>query len=169
MTTQHTELARAPLTNLSEDERLFRDSVIEFADREIRPLVRDMDEHAKIPRELIDKLFDLGVMGIEVPESFGGGGASFFHSALAVEAFTSVAKVLGMWVPGALGVQESSIVMLGRLAGLPDPLSVTYALLRRAREILFALVGWLLLYGHETSLRRIKAALIPGTVESSRD
>ena len=98
MTTQHTELARAPLTNLSEDERLFRDSVIEFADREIRPLVRDMDEHAKIPRELIDKLFDLGVMGIEVPESFGGGGASFFHSALAVEALSRVDPSIGVVV-----------------------------------------------------------------------
>jgi len=98
VTTQHTELARAPLTNLSEDERLFRDSVIEFADREIRPLVRDMDEHAKIPRELIDKLFDLGVMGIEVPESFGGGGASFFHSALAVEALSRVDPSIGVVV-----------------------------------------------------------------------
>ena len=64
-----------PLTTLSDDERLFQDSVYEFADREIRPLVRDMDEHAKIPRSLIDKLFGLGVMGIEIPEASGGGGA----------------------------------------------------------------------------------------------
>jgi len=69
--------------------------------------------------------------------------------ALCVEAFTGVAKALGMWIPGSLGVQESGIVMLGRLAGLPDALSFTYALLRRAREIVFALVGWALLYGHE--------------------
>jgi putative membrane protein len=81
--------------------------------------------------------------------------------ALAVEAFTSVAKVLGMWVPGALGVQESSIVMLGRLAGLPDPLSVTYALLRRVREILFAMVGWLFLYSQETPLRTLRAGVVP--------
>src|SRR6185295_17145341 len=84
------EPSRPALTMLSEDERLFRDSVFEFADREIRPLVREMDEHAKIPRELIDKLFDLGVMGIEVPETFGGGGATFFHAALAVEALSRV-------------------------------------------------------------------------------
>ena len=98
VTTQHTELAHAPLTNLTEDERLFRDSVLQFADREIRPLVRDMDEHAKIPRELIDKLFDLGVMGIEVPETFGGGGATFFHAALAVEALSRVDPSIGVLV-----------------------------------------------------------------------
>jgi alkylation response protein AidB-like acyl-CoA dehydrogenase len=80
----------AALTRLAEDETLFRDSVFEFADREIRPLVREMDEHAKIPRALIDKLFALGIMGIEIPESFGGSGASFFHSVLAVEALARV-------------------------------------------------------------------------------
>ena len=97
MTTK-TESSASPLTALAEDERLFRDSVEEFADREIRPLVRDMDEHAKIPRELIDKLFDLGVMGIEIPESFGGAGASFFHSVLAVEAVSSVDPSIGVLV-----------------------------------------------------------------------
>ena len=86
------------LTNLSEDEILFRDSVYEFADREIRPLAREMDERAKIRPELIDKLFDLGVMGIEVPESYGGGGASFFHSVLAVEALSRVDPSIGVLV-----------------------------------------------------------------------
>src|SRR5882762_8925278 len=62
------------LTRLSQDEALFRDSVYEFADREIRPHVREMDEHAKISRALIDKLFELGVMGIEIPDAYGGGG-----------------------------------------------------------------------------------------------
>src|SRR5258706_16004705 len=90
VTTQHTEAAAQPLTTLSEDERLFRDSVYEFADREIRPLVREMDEHAKVAPGLVDKLFDLGVMGIEIPDSYGGGGASFFHSVLAVEALSRV-------------------------------------------------------------------------------
>jgi butyryl-CoA dehydrogenase/short/branched chain acyl-CoA dehydrogenase len=83
-------VAGRALTALSEDEALFRDSVYEFADREIRPLVREMDEHAKIPRALIDKLFDLGVMAIEIPETFGGAGATFFHSVLAVEALSRV-------------------------------------------------------------------------------
>jgi alkylation response protein AidB-like acyl-CoA dehydrogenase len=94
----NTELIHPPLTSLSEDERLFRDSVYEFADREIRPLVREMDEHAKIPRTLIDRLFDLGVMGREIPESYGGAGATFFHSALAVEALSRVDPSLGVLV-----------------------------------------------------------------------
>jgi len=83
-------VAGRALTALSEDEALFRDSVYEFADREIRPLVREMDEHAKIPHPLIEKLFDLGVMGIEIPESYGGAGATFFHAVLAVEALSRV-------------------------------------------------------------------------------
>ncbi len=98
MTTQHTEPTTLALTMLSEDERLFRDSVYEFADREIRPLVREMDEHATIPKALIDKLFDLGVMGIEVPDDYGGGGAQFFHAVLAVEALSRVDPSIGVMV-----------------------------------------------------------------------
>ncbi len=98
MPSSHTEATRPPLTALSEDEALFRDSVYEFADREVRPLVRDMDEHAKIPRDLLGKLFDLGVMGIEIPESFGGAGATFFHAVLAVEAFSRVDPAIGVLV-----------------------------------------------------------------------
>jgi alkylation response protein AidB-like acyl-CoA dehydrogenase len=78
------------LTTLQEDETLFRNSVYEFADVEIRPAVRQMDEQAHIPRQLIDKLFALGVMGIEVPEGQGGAGARFFHAVLAVEALSRV-------------------------------------------------------------------------------
>ncbi len=98
MTTQQTTPASRALTTLSEDEILFRDSVFEFADREIRPLVRDMDEHAKIPRALIDKLFDLGVMAIEIPETYGGAAATFFHSVLAVEALSRVDPSIGVLV-----------------------------------------------------------------------
>jgi alkylation response protein AidB-like acyl-CoA dehydrogenase len=96
VTTKTTEQRNLPLTVLSDDERLFRDSVYEFADREIRPHVREMDAQAKIPRALIDKLFDLGVMGIEIPESFGGAGASFFHAVLAVEALSRVDPSIGV-------------------------------------------------------------------------
>jgi alkylation response protein AidB-like acyl-CoA dehydrogenase len=96
--THSTVDARLALTHLAEDEIIFRDSVYEFADREIRPLVREMDEHAKIPRSLIDKLFELGVMGIEVPESYGGSGASFFHAVLAVEALSRVDPSIGVLV-----------------------------------------------------------------------
>jgi alkylation response protein AidB-like acyl-CoA dehydrogenase len=88
----------SPLTVLAEDEQLLRDSVLEFADQRVRPLVRDMDEHAKMPRDLIDDLFGLGVMGIEVPEAFGGAGARFFHSVLAVEALSQVDPSVGLLV-----------------------------------------------------------------------
>jgi len=87
-----------PLTLLAEDEQLFRNSVLEFAEQRIRPQVRDMDEHAKVPRALIDELFELGVMGIEVPEAHGGAGASFFHSVLAVEALSQVDPSIGVLV-----------------------------------------------------------------------
>jgi alkylation response protein AidB-like acyl-CoA dehydrogenase len=95
--TTHSDALPA-LTSLSEDERLFRDSVYEFADREIRPLVREMDEHAKIAGGLMGRLFDLGVMGIEIPESYGGAGATFFHSVLAVEALSRVDPSIGVLV-----------------------------------------------------------------------
>ena len=98
MTTPTSDLLRAPLTRLSEDERLFRDSVYEFADREVRPFVREMDEHAKLRPELLRQLFDLGVMGIEIPEGFGGAGATFFHSVLAVEALSRVDPSVGVIV-----------------------------------------------------------------------
>jgi len=93
-----TETARPPLTRLSEDEQLFKSSVLEFAEREVQPLAREMDEHGKIPPALIEKLFALGVMGIEIPESYGGAGATFFHSVLAVEALSHADPSIGVLV-----------------------------------------------------------------------
>ncbi len=87
-----------PLTQLSEDEVLFRDSVFEFADHEIRPHVRTMDERASMPHELIEQLFGLGVMGVEIPEAFGGAGATFFHAVLAVEALSRVDPAVAVLV-----------------------------------------------------------------------
>jgi alkylation response protein AidB-like acyl-CoA dehydrogenase len=86
------------LTRLSEDESIFRDSMYEFADREIRPLAREMDEHAKFSPDLIKKLFELGAMSIEVPESYGGAGGTFFHSVLAVESLSRVDPSIGVLV-----------------------------------------------------------------------
>jgi alkylation response protein AidB-like acyl-CoA dehydrogenase len=87
-----------PLTVLEEDEVIFRDSVRKFADAQVQPLVREMDEQAHIPRSLIDRLFELGVMGIEVPEAYGGAGASFFHAVLAVEELSRVDPSVGVLV-----------------------------------------------------------------------
>jgi acyl-CoA dehydrogenase len=93
-TMEHTQ----PLTVLAEDEGLFRDSVREFAEAQVRPLVREMDDQARIPRALVDKLFDLGVMAIEIPETYGGAGASFFHAVLAVEELSRVDPSVGVLV-----------------------------------------------------------------------
>src|SRR5262245_23603013 len=79
-----------PLTDLSEDELMFRDQVRQFAEERVRPLVSKMDQEAKIPRELIDKCFELGIMGIEIPERHGGAGATFFMSVLVVEELARV-------------------------------------------------------------------------------
>jgi alkylation response protein AidB-like acyl-CoA dehydrogenase len=79
-----------PLTDLSEDERMFRDQVRAFAETEVRPLVGKMDKEAQIPRSLIDHCFELGIMGIEIPDNHGGAGATFFMSVLAVEELARV-------------------------------------------------------------------------------
>ena len=94
----HSPTAAPALTRLAEDEALFRDSVYEFADKEVRPLAREMDEHAKMSPALLTKLFGLGVMGVEIPEAYGGAGASFFHSVLAVESLSRVDPSVGVLV-----------------------------------------------------------------------
>ncbi|MFN2507869.1 MAG: flippase-like domain-containing protein [Chthoniobacterales bacterium] len=76
-----------------------------------------------------------------------------WSQALAVEAFISVAKAVGIFVPGALGVQESGIVFLFYLFGLPPALAVSYAVIRRGREVVYALVGGAFLYADGLSLR----------------
>jgi len=83
-------LRSLPLTDLSEEEKSFREIVRDFAETKIRPLVRKMDEESTIPRELIDACFELGVMGVEIPEAHGGAGATFFMSALVVEELARV-------------------------------------------------------------------------------
>ena len=79
-----------PLTILSEEEKLFRASVREFAEAEIKPYVREMDEKQKIRPEIIQKCFELGLMGIEPGEEYGGGGGSFFMACLAIEELARV-------------------------------------------------------------------------------
>ncbi len=95
---QDTADVAQPLTVLSEDEVILRDSVRDFAEAQVRPLVREMDEHAKIPKSLVDQLFDLGVMGVEIPESYGGSGGRFFHAVLAVEELSRVDPSIGVLV-----------------------------------------------------------------------
>ena len=87
-----------PLTDLSEDEAGFRQLVRDFAEEKIRPLVHEMDEAEQIPREVIDACFELGLMGIEIPEAHGGSAAPFFFSILAVEELARVDPSLAVLV-----------------------------------------------------------------------
>lgn len=101
MSQSQTEIAQQsglPLTTLSEDEQMFRSSVREFAEGELRPRVEEMDEHAKFDPALIQQCFNLGLMSIETPEEFGGAGASFFTAILAVEELSRVDASVGVFV-----------------------------------------------------------------------
>lgn len=90
--------APPPLVVLTEDEQLFRDNVRQFADESIRPKVREMDEKGVFDHALIDQFFQLGLMGIEIPEQYGGAGGRFFESILAVEEISRVDPSAGVIV-----------------------------------------------------------------------
>jgi butyryl-CoA dehydrogenase/short/branched chain acyl-CoA dehydrogenase len=90
--------APQPLVALTEDELLFRDNVRQFADETIRPKVREMDEKGIFDQSVIQQFFQLGLMGIEIPEQYGGAGGTFFESILAVEEISSVDPSAGVIV-----------------------------------------------------------------------
>ncbi len=87
-----------PLTVLSEEEQLFRSSVRDFAEEQIMPLVSGMDAEGKMDPALPRKIFELGIMGIEVPEMYGGSGGTFFMAALAVEELARIDASIGVVV-----------------------------------------------------------------------
>jgi alkylation response protein AidB-like acyl-CoA dehydrogenase len=86
------------LTQLGDEEQMFRNSVRRFAVEQIGPMVRGMDESQQMDAGLIKKLFELGLMGIEVPEEYGGAGGSFFNAILAVEEISAVDPSVGVMV-----------------------------------------------------------------------
>ncbi len=88
--TQTVELERPPLTSLTSDEELFRSSVRQYARERVAPLVREMDEKSEFSPDLIRDFFQMGWMGIEIPESLGGSEGTFFHSILAIEELSAV-------------------------------------------------------------------------------
>ncbi len=88
----------SPITQLSEEETLFRDSVRRFAQDEVAPLVRRMDEEQQMDAALLGRLFELGLMGIEIPEEFGGSAGTFFDSVLAVEMLSAVDPAVALVV-----------------------------------------------------------------------
>ncbi|MEZ4223544.1 MAG: acyl-CoA dehydrogenase [Polyangiaceae bacterium] len=80
-------MTHAALTQLTDEERMFRDSVLAFAREQVAPKVAKMDHDGALDKSLLPHLFELGVMGIEVPGEWGGAESSFFNAILAVEAF----------------------------------------------------------------------------------
>ena len=88
----------SPLSTLTAEEQLLQETVRKFARKEIAPLVREMDEAQKMSPKIIQRLFDLGLMGIEIPEEYGGVGGSFFSSILAVEEISAVDPSIGVLV-----------------------------------------------------------------------
>ncbi|RSL17714.1 butyryl-CoA dehydrogenase/short/branched chain acyl-CoA dehydrogenase [Edaphobacter aggregans] len=92
------ERGRSALTRLSDDEQLFRDTVRRFAAEQIGPLVRGMDEAQQMDAGVIRQLFELGLMGIEVPEQYGGAGGTFFEAILGVEEISAVDPSVGVLV-----------------------------------------------------------------------
>ena len=87
-----------PLTVLTEDERIFAQSVRDFADAEIKPHVLAMDEEAAIRPEIVRQCFELGLMGVEVPEQYGGAGGSIFMATLAIEELARVDASAAIYV-----------------------------------------------------------------------
>jgi butyryl-CoA dehydrogenase/short/branched chain acyl-CoA dehydrogenase len=88
----------APLTTLTDDEVLFRDNIRQFAEQKLRPLVREMDEKQVFDQGLIEQFFQLGLMGIEIPELYGGGSGRFFEAILAVEEISRIDPSAGVLV-----------------------------------------------------------------------
>jgi alkylation response protein AidB-like acyl-CoA dehydrogenase len=88
----------APLSTLTAEEQILQETVRKFARKEIAPLVREMDEAQKMSPRIIARLFELGLMGIEIPEEYGGVGATFFSSILAVEEISAVDPSIGVLV-----------------------------------------------------------------------
>jgi len=89
---------RPPLVALTEDEQLFRENVRQFAEERLRPRVREMDEKGVFDHDLLEQFFQLGLMGIEVPEQYGGSSGSFFEAVLAVEEISRVDASAGVIV-----------------------------------------------------------------------
>jgi alkylation response protein AidB-like acyl-CoA dehydrogenase len=95
---QDLRTAAPALTSLSEEETMFQNSVREFAETEVKPHVKAMDDAAQFRPDLIPKFFELGLMGIEVPEQFGGAGGGIFMSVLAIEELARVDASAAIYV-----------------------------------------------------------------------
>ncbi|MEQ9091055.1 MAG: acyl-CoA dehydrogenase [Balneola sp.] len=93
-----TEQLVPPLTTLTEDEQLLKDAAADFAQASIKPLVEEMDENAKLDPGLIKEFFEMGLMGIDIPEKYNGGGGTFMMSVVAIEQISKVDGSVGVFM-----------------------------------------------------------------------
>ena len=112
---------RPALSTLSEQERMFQEAVRDFATSEITPRIRAMDEAQQMDRDLIDQMFELGVMAVEIPEQYGGTGADFFTSVLVVEELSKVDPSMGV-----LADVQNTLVINAVLRWASDDLKARY-------------------------------------------
>jgi short-chain 2-methylacyl-CoA dehydrogenase len=113
MTTATEIVTGVPLTLLSEEEQMFQQSVREFAIERIRPLVHQMDHDAQMDAALISSFFELGIMGIETPEQYGGAGSTFFNAVLVVEELSHVDASCGVLVDVQNTLVNNAIIRWG--------------------------------------------------------
>jgi short/branched chain acyl-CoA dehydrogenase len=112
-TTQSAEAPPQALTQLSEEEKMFQATVRRFAREQIGPHVREMDESGVFRKDLIRQLFELGLMGIEIPEEFGGQGGSFFQCVMAVEELSAVDPSAGVIADVQNTIVNNAIIRWG--------------------------------------------------------
>lgn len=129
------EPAVRPLTVLSDEEKMFRDTVRRFARERIAPHVREMDEQHVFRQDLFKQLFDLGLMGIEIPEEYGGQGGTFFQAILAIEELAAVDPSASVIVDVQNTLVNNALLRWGNpeqkkkyLPGLSSAMTASYAL-----------------------------------------
>ncbi|MDQ6785308.1 MAG: acyl-CoA dehydrogenase [Acidobacteriota bacterium] len=112
-TAQEQDFIPNALTTLSEEEELFRASVREFAEGEVRPRVEKMEHESKLDKDLIRQCFELGLMAIETPEEYGGAGSSFFNAILAIEELARVDASVSVFVDVQNTLVTNAIIRWG--------------------------------------------------------
>ena len=112
-TSFHSSGSSQPLTTLSDDEVIFRNTVRKFAEESVKPLVKEMDDTAVFNPGLIEQFFHLGLMGIEIPEEYGGSGGSFFEAVLAVEELSRIDASAGVIVDAQNTLVNTALLRWG--------------------------------------------------------
>lgn len=95
---EQTEQLIPPLTQLTEDEQMLKEAAADFAEASIKPLVEEMDEKAKLDPDLVKEFFEMGLMGIDIPERYSGGGGTFMMSVVAIEQISRVDASAGVFM-----------------------------------------------------------------------